>query len=89
MTNFNQEAAIARYTDLMKLIQVGAYQERDYEGNYGADGIEQAADALEGRAAGQGLQFIWHKEGKYYTLEPMSPEELAAFKAATEEQSPC
>jgi hypothetical protein len=86
LSDFNHEAAITRYSELMKLIHAGAYDERDHAGNYGADGIERATAELEGRAARLGLQFIWHSEGQYYTLEPMSAEELAAFKAATEEQ---
>jgi hypothetical protein len=84
MSDFHQEQAITRYTDLMRLIHVGAYDERDHEGNYGEDGIEQAADRLEYRAAQHGLQFIWHSEGGYYTLEPMTDEERAAFLLATQ-----
>lgn len=83
--DFDQEEALAHYTELMKLIHVGAYQERDQDGNYGEDGIERAADGLIYRAAQLGLQFVWHKEGQYYRLSPMSAEEIAAFKAATEE----
>jgi hypothetical protein len=85
MAEINQEQAIARYTDLMKLIQVGAYQERDHEGNYGADGIEEAADKLMFEAASHGLQFVYYNGSSTYTLEPMSQEELVTFKAAIAE----
>jgi hypothetical protein len=82
---FNHEQAIARYSELSRLIHVGAYDERDSDGNYGEDGIEQAADGLVYRAAQHGLQFIWDMGTHTYKLMPMSPEEIAAFKAATEE----
>ena len=79
MAEFNKERAIARYTELSRLIHVGAYQERDHEGNYGEDGIEQAVDALDYQAAQHGLAFHWHKESDTYTLEPLSSESKAAF----------
>jgi hypothetical protein len=84
MAEFNHEQAIKRYTELSKLIHVGAAGERDHEGNYHEDGIERAADELEHQAALQGLQFVWDSEAKVYTLEPMSAEDIAAFKAAQE-----
>ena len=79
MTEFNHERAIARYTELSSLIQAGAYQERDHEGNYGEDGIEKAVDALNYQAAQHGLAFHWHKESDTYTLEPLDDENKAAF----------
>jgi hypothetical protein len=88
MSEFNKEQSLARYTGLMQLIHVGAYQERNHEGNYGEDGIENAADELEFQAAQNGLQFFWHKDEGYYTLEPMTQEERTAFAEAIKEQEP-
>jgi hypothetical protein len=80
MAAFDQARAIARYTELQNLISEGAYQERDIDGSYGEDGIEEAADDLIYAAAEQGLEFIWH--GDHYTLEPMSEEDKAEFQRA-------
>lgn len=79
---FDQQKAIERYTELSRLIQVGAYTERGSNEDYPEDGVEQGVDDLEFRAAKLGLYFHWHEDTKTYTLEPMSPEDLAAFKAA-------
>ncbi len=79
MSEFNKDQAVALYTDLMKLIRVGAYDERNVEGNYGQDGIEEAADVLLFQAAGQELAFHWHEESQTYTLEPMTPEDIFDF----------
>ena len=73
---------IARYTELMRLIHAGAYEERDENGEYGADGIEQGVADLDFLAAKQGLAFCFHQDSKTYRLEPMSDEEKAAFKVA-------
>lgn len=79
MADFNRERAIARYTELSSLIHVGAYDERDDEGNYGEDGIEKQADELVFQTAQHGLAFHWHKDTNTYTLEPLSDENKAAF----------
>jgi hypothetical protein len=63
----------------MQLIHTGAYQERDIDGSYGEDGIEQEADRLTYEAARRGLEFHYHKETDTYTLEPLSAENKAAF----------
>lgn len=73
---------LAWYTELMRCISVGAYLERDEEGNYAEDGIEEGVDTLDRWAWEQGRQFVWHQDGRYWTLEPMSTEEVAAYKAA-------
>jgi hypothetical protein len=79
MAEFNHERAIARYTELSKYIQAGAYQERDHEGNYGEDGIEREVDRLNFQAAQHGLAFHWHKESRTHTLEPLDDESKSAF----------
>src|SRR5260221_11086661 len=79
MATFDKDTAIARYSELSRLIHVGAYDERDHEGNYGEDGIEKAADALVFQAAQRGLAFHWHKDTSTYTLEALSAEDKAAF----------
>lgn len=83
MTAFNQERAIARYTRLMRLISVGAYQERDIDGSSGEDGIEKAVAELELMAAQHGLAFRWHEHEQHWTLEPLTPEERAPFLIAS------
>src|SRR5712692_10207336 len=82
-TPFDEARAIADYTELMRLIRVGAYQKSDEQGNYAEDGIEKSADELSFRAAEEGLVFSWHEDTKSYTLEPMADEQLAVFKAIT------
>ena len=82
MTAFNQERAITHYTRLMRLISVGAYQERDRDGSYGEDGIEQAVDELELKAAQQGLAFRWYEHEQRWMLEPLTPEERVSFLIA-------
>jgi hypothetical protein len=79
MNAFNQEHAIAQYASLMSLIRAGAYQERDIDGSYGADGIEKAVDELTYQAARHGLTFIWHEDTQTHTLELMSSEESITF----------
>jgi hypothetical protein len=79
MAEFNQEQALRQYSELMKLISAGAYQERDHEGNYGADGIEKEVESLNFEAARRGKEFHWHKDTQQYTLEPISEENKAAF----------
>jgi hypothetical protein len=86
MAAFDKERAITRYTELSKLIHVGAYDEREPDGSYGADGIEEAANKLIFQAAQHGLAFIWHKESDSYTLEPLLDESKAAFLHVNVEQ---
>lgn len=91
MAEFDQERAIARYTELMRLIQVGAYQERGPEhyqtGTWPEDGVEKGINELEYRAALQSLEFCWHQDSKTYTLEPMTGEAARAFIRATQENT--
>jgi hypothetical protein len=86
MATFDKDKAIARFTELSRLIQVGAYDERDIDGSYGEDGIEKAVDELELQAHRRGLDFSWHKDSDTYTLEPMSAENKAAFLEANVDQ---
>ena len=86
MSEWNREEAIMHWRGLQQLLQVGAYQERGHEGKYGEDGIEEEAFDLECAAAERGLQFVWHDDQNIWSLEQMSPEEIALFKAATEPQ---
>ncbi len=79
MTEFNRTRAIAHYSERMRAIDVGAYDERDEQGNYGKDGIEEQADSLSFEAARRGLEFHYHKEEDRYSLEPLSAENKAAF----------
>src|SRR5258708_97376 len=79
MAEFHHERAIARYTELQKFIQAGAYDERDVDGSYGEDGIEKAVDDLNFQAAQHGLAFWWHKEDRRYSLEALDDENKAAF----------
>lgn len=83
MTAFNHGKAIADYAHFMSLVRVSAYDERDENGNYGADGIEESIDTLEELAAAHGLEFCWHTDVSTWTLEPMSAETRAAREAAT------
>lgn len=82
MTTFNHERAIARYAEMMGLIRVGAYQEREVDGSYGADGIERGIAELELKAARQGLAFRWHEHEPHWTLEALTPEERALILIA-------
>ena len=76
MTEFNQESAIARYTQLMSLIHDGTYQVRGIDDSYGKDGIEQEADSIALQAAQHGLEFRYHKDTNTYTLELMSAKDI-------------
>jgi hypothetical protein len=78
---FNQEKAIAAYTDLMRYIQAGAYDEHEPDGSYGPDGIEKDLANLEDKAAMNGLKFVGSKEGTYH-LEAMTDQETMEYQAA-------
>ena len=84
-TPFHREQAIQQYTELMRLISAGAYDERRHDGSYGADGVEESRDRLETQAAQQGLKFIGLKGGPF-TLEPMTDEEKAEYQQARESE---
>jgi hypothetical protein len=84
MAEFNQASAIAQYTPLAQRIRVGAYQERDVDGSYAPDGIEETIDRLDMQAAENGLKFVW--DGTVFLLEPMTPEEKAEFEAAQQRE---
>ena len=75
VAEFNHEQAIKDFTELSRRMRTGSYQqEKDHEGSYGADRIEESIDNLMNAAAREGLAFIYHEEGDIYTLEPVPPE---------------
>ena len=76
VAEFNHEQAIKDFTELSRRMRTGSYQqEKDHEGSYGADRIEESIDNLMNAAAREGLAFIYHEEGDTYTLEPVPPED--------------
>jgi len=48
--------------------------------------VEDSIDKLDQWAWNQGMQFVWHTEEEKWTLDLMSKEELAAYKAAQGEE---
>jgi len=76
VAEFNHEQAIKDFTELSRRMRTGSYQqEKDHEGSYGADRIEESIDNLMNAAAREGLAFIYHEEGDTYTLESVPPED--------------
>jgi len=76
VAEFNHEQAIKDFTELSRRMRTGSYQqEKDHEGSYGADRIEESIDNLMNAAAREGLAFIYHEEGDIYTLEPVLPKD--------------
>lgn len=74
---FDQRKAIARYTQLMRLIHAGAYREEDE--------TDQEAQAIEYEAAQHALEFHYRKKSNTYTREPLLDENKAAFLHANVE----
>jgi pyruvate carboxylase len=85
MNTFDKEKAIKQYTELSRLIEVGAYDELEHDGSYPEDGddVLKDMDELTDRAHQNGLKFVGPRHGPY-TLEAMTEQELAEYKAATE-----
>lgn len=81
MAELTQEQAIKDYTELMRRVRVGAYEERQVDGSFGEDGVEETIFNLQSWAAKQGLSF--HRIDAY-VLEPMTAEEKAAYELAQE-----
>ena len=79
---FDRDKASAVYTRLMNLAQAGVYQERNSDGSYAEDGIEESLEWLDLSAATLGLCFRWNAKAAGWTLEPMSAQEKAAFTDA-------
>jgi hypothetical protein len=76
VAEFNHEQAIKDFTELTRRMRTGSYQqEKDHEGSYGGDRIEESIDNLMNAAAREGLAFIYHEEGDTYTLEQVPPED--------------
>jgi hypothetical protein len=75
---FNQQKAIEDYTELMRRVSVGAYEERSsyhYEsGTWPDDGVEQSLYSLEKLAIKNDLEFIWDTGTQTWSLLPMSDE---------------
>lgn len=79
MAEITREQALREWASVQEAIQTGAYQEREPDGSYGADGIEESADRLEIWAACRGLQFAWRNEDQEWRLEPIEDAQLLAF----------
>lgn len=67
--------ALQTWTELQRLVSVGAHEERSvehYENNtWPEDGVEESIDNLTEWAAGQGLEFVWITKSKTWSLEPI------------------
>jgi hypothetical protein len=81
---FNHEQAIRQYAELMRLLSVGAYDERQQNGSSGADSVEESRDRLETQAALHGLKFTTDTN-TISSLAPMSDQERSEFEAAYKE----
>jgi len=73
------------YTALMRLISVGAYDERRSDGSWGEDGIERRVHRLDRWAIEDGMFFAKHANDTY-ALEPAPLEMLKAFEEAQAEE---
>jgi hypothetical protein len=83
MREYEQE-----YTELMRRVSVGAYDERQPDGSYGEDGVEKRIDRLERWAIEDGLYFApSQQDGKtVYALEAAPQEMIDAYEAAKSEE---
>src|SRR5579864_5862517 len=74
---FNQQKALKDWTELQRLISVGAYTERSSEhyetGTWPEDGVEESIYNLETLATKNGLYFAWLEGEKRWTLEARQP----------------
>ncbi len=88
-TTFNQEQALQKYTELMRLIRVGAYEERQAHhyasGTYPEDGVEQGVATLDKAARRNGLEFAWNPFTSSFDLQAISQEDLDAMEEAEQE----
>lgn len=71
-----KEQAIATWTELQRLISVGAYEERSWEHHltdtWPEDGIEESVFNLENFAASQWqMEFCWNHDSKTWSLVPI------------------
>ena len=73
-----KEQAIAAFTELQRLISVGAYEERSalhYEaGTWPDDGVEESVANLENWAEKQELEFCFNHDNKSWSLVPIEQE---------------
>lgn len=79
---FDKDKALEVYTRLMELAQAGAYQERNPDGSYAEDGVEESLEQLDLTVVMLGLCFRWNDKAVCWTLEPLSEQEKAAFTDA-------
>ena len=83
------EKAIEYWTELHRLISVGAYEERSAEqfemDTWPEDGVEESVNNLEEWAASKGLEFCWNQGSSGWSLEPIeqgsNPEETTGTHA--------
>ncbi len=72
-----KEQAIKDWTELQRLISVGAFSERSAEhyemGTWPEDGIEESISNLENWAEKQGLEFCWNVDSATWSLTPIEP----------------
>jgi hypothetical protein len=74
-----QAKALETWTELHRLISVGAYSERSAEhyetDTWPEDGVEESVFNLENWAARQGLEFCWNVDREFWHLTPIEPGE--------------
>ena len=82
-TTFSQEQAIARYAELMQIVQAGAYIE-DENGRYwyAKKNIGNEIDDLMFRAAQIGMKFGYQPDNKVWVIGAMTSDEKAEWAAA-------
>ena len=79
--NLTDERAIKIYTELQRLISVGAYSELDEFGEYPEDDdVLRNVDALDHAAAMNGLKFVYAVPG--YKLVAMDEDDIRMFQEA-------
>ncbi len=69
------EKAIEHYTELMRLVSVGAYLELEHDGSYpDGDGTLESIDNLGKWASRQALEFVWNIDTSTWSLESANME---------------
>ena len=67
-----QEKALEYWTELQRLVSVGAFEERHQEhyetGTWPEDGVEESIFNLENWAARQRLEFTWNADSQKWSL---------------------
>jgi len=84
---FTKEQVIERWTEIMRLISVGAYTERSAEhyeaGTWPEDGIEESEAYFETWAEKQGLEFCFNHDSKEWSLVRIDPGQEAEDEPAS------